>query len=67
MFENLTTQPPDNIMALMGLFANDKRKDKIDLGVGVYKDHNGITPIMEAVKNAELKLLNMQERITSHF
>ena len=61
MFENLTNQPPDNIMALMGLFANDKRKDKIDLGVGVYKDHNGITPIMEAVKNAELKLLNMQK------
>ena len=46
MFEKLMTQPADNIMALMGIFASDKREDKIDLGVGVYKDRTGNTPIM---------------------
>ena len=60
MFEKLMTQPADNIMALMGIFASDKRKNKIDLGVGVYKDKTGNTPIMGAVKAAEQRLLNHQ-------
>lgn len=60
MFENLMVQPSDKIMALMGMFANDKRENKIDLGVGVYKDKTGKTPIIEAVKVAEQKLLNKQ-------
>ena len=61
MFENLKTQPTDNIMALMGMFATDKRANKIDLGVGVYKDKLGNTPIVEAVKTAEQQLLNNQK------
>ena len=61
MFENLKTQPADNIMALMGMFANDKRENKIDLGVGVYKDKLGNTPIVKAVKIAEQQLLNRQK------
>ena len=60
MFEKLMTQPADNIMALMGIFASDKRDNKIDLGVGVYKDKTGNTPIMGAVKAAEQQLLNSQ-------
>ena len=60
MFENLMVQPSDKIMALMGMFAHDKRENKIDLGVGVYKDKTGKTPIIEAVKVAEQKLLNKQ-------
>ena len=61
MFENLKTQPADNIMALMGMFANDKRENKIDLGVGVYKDKFGNTPIVKAVKFAEQQLLDTQK------
>ena len=53
-------QPKDNIMALMGMFAIDERKNKIDLGVGVYKDKTGRTPIVEAVKIAEQRLLKRQ-------
>ncbi|PQV55691.1 aromatic amino acid aminotransferase [Defluviimonas denitrificans] len=56
MFSALKPQPADKILALMGQFKADPRADKIDLGVGVYKDATGHTPIMRAVKTAE-KLL----------
>lgn len=56
MLENLTQQPPDKIIMLSGMFRADDRPEKIDLGVGVYKDANGNTPIMRAVKKAEQKL-----------
>jgi len=57
MFETLTQAPGDKILALMGEFAADPRTDKIDLGVGVYKDENGVTPIMSAVRKAEERML----------
>ncbi|KKB08424.1 aromatic amino acid aminotransferase [Devosia geojensis] len=58
MFETLTQAPGDKILALMGEFAADPRTDKIDLGVGVYKDENGVTPIMSAVRKAEERMLS---------
>ncbi|MCL7466484.1 amino acid aminotransferase [Phaeovulum sp. NW3] len=56
MFNTLKPQAPDKILALMGQFKADSRADKIDLGVGVYKDANGHTPVMRAIKTAEKKL-----------
>lgn len=56
MFGALKPQPADKILQLMSQFRADPRGDKIDLGVGVYKDASGHTPIMRAVKAAE-KLL----------
>ena len=56
MFETLAEQPADKILALMGQYRADPREGKIDLGVGVYKDATGHTPVMRAVKAAE-KLL----------
>ena len=56
MFENLVLPQPDEILELMHKFRDDTRPDKLDLGVGVYKDHLGNTPIMEAVKKAEKTL-----------
>ncbi|MEO3414566.1 amino acid aminotransferase [Roseovarius sp. CAU 1744] len=53
MLGALTEQPADKILALMQAFRADPREDKIDLGVGVYKDAKGHTPIMRAVKAAE--------------
>ena len=53
MFEHLNEQPKDKILALMQAFKDDPREDKIDLGVGVYKNAEGVTPIMRAVKQAE--------------
>ena len=52
MLELLKEQPADNILSLMGMYSNDKRPNKLDLGVGVYKNQDGITPIMRAVKKA---------------
>jgi aspartate aminotransferase len=60
MFENLTQQAPDKIIMLSGMFRADPRAEKIDLGVGVYKDADGNTPIMRAVKEAEKLLWNTE-------
>ncbi|AUC52936.1 aromatic amino acid aminotransferase [Sagittula sp. P11] len=56
MFELLKEQPADKILMLMQAFREDPREQKIDLGVGVYKDAEGRTPIMRAIKTAEKQL-----------
>ena len=56
MFQSLKDHPADKILELMQLYREDPRADKIDLGVGVYKDATGLTPIMGAVKAAEHQL-----------
>ena len=61
MFENLKLQSEDKIMALMSLYKADERKEKIDLGVGVYKNNKGQTPIMDAVQKAARILNNTQK------
>ena len=61
MLKNLTPQPPDKIIQMIGQFKADTRTDKVDLGVGVYKDAQGKTPVMRAVKAAEARLLESQD------
>ena len=61
MFEHLKEQPADKILALMQAYKDDPRDTKIDLGVGVYKDAEGRTPIMRAVKAAEKEWWNEEE------
>ncbi|MCA8867296.1 MAG: aspartate/tyrosine/aromatic aminotransferase [Rhodobacteraceae bacterium] len=56
MLNALQKQPEDKIIQLMQLFRDDPRSDKVDLGVGVYKDATGLTPVMRAIKSAEQKL-----------
>lgn len=60
MFQTLQPQPPDGLLALIGLFRNDPRNSKIDLGVGTYRNAAGVTPVMEAIKSAERVLLEAQ-------
>ncbi|HEX2510506.1 MAG TPA: amino acid aminotransferase [Microvirga sp.] len=60
MFEKLQPQPADALLALIKLFRDDPRADKIDLGVGVYRNESGNTPVFEAVKAAERTLLETQ-------
>ncbi|MBA4489190.1 amino acid aminotransferase [Paracoccus sp. S1E-3] len=60
MLGNLKPQAPDKILSLMAEFKADTRQGKIDLGVGVYKDPNGLTPVMRAVKAAERKIWETQ-------
>ena len=61
MFEFLKPQPADKILALMQMYRDDPREQKIDLGVGVYKNAEGVTPIMRAVKAAEQRILEEQD------
>lgn len=59
-FSPLSTLPPDALLGLMTAYRADERSEKFDLGVGVYKDEKGETPILSAVKKAEAKLLAAQ-------
>ncbi|WP_128254835.1 aromatic amino acid transaminase [Falsirhodobacter deserti] len=61
MFENLKPQPADKILHLMQAFRDDPRPVKVDLGVGVYKDAKGRTPVMRAVRSAERLVWERQE------
>jgi aspartate aminotransferase len=61
MFESLKPVGLDPILGLMAAFREDPRENKIDLGVGVYQDDRGRTPIMDAVKRAESKLMELEQ------
>ena len=61
MFDALTRQPDDPLLALIGLFRADARAGKVDLGVGVYRDETGVTRVFRAVKEAERRLVETQQ------
>ena len=50
MFETLNALNPDPILGLMAAYRQDTNTHKVDLGVGVYKDEAGHTPIMASVQ-----------------
>nr|WP_178121102.1 MULTISPECIES: amino acid aminotransferase [unclassified Pseudomonas] len=52
--------PGDPILGLMESYAKDANPQKFDLGVGVYKDAQGLTPVLQAVKRAEQRLVEQQ-------
>ena len=60
MFDTVSTAPPDAILGLTEAFRNDENPHKINLGVGVYKDANGGTPVLDAVKAAEQRLVDSE-------
>jgi len=57
MFEKISAAPADPILGLADLFRADERPHKINLGIGVYKDETGKTPVLTSVKKAEQYLL----------
>ena len=64
LFERLEDQPSDSLLALIALAEADPRPGKMDVGVGVYRDAAGNTPILQAVKAAERRLLETQRTKT---
>jgi aspartate aminotransferase len=60
MFGNLEILPPDPILGVTAAFRRDPSPDKVDLGVGVYRDEFGNTPVPAAVREAERALLAEQ-------
>ncbi|MBX9407589.1 aspartate/tyrosine/aromatic aminotransferase [Pseudomonas baetica] len=63
-FDAIGRVPGDPILGLMEAYAQDSNPRKFDLGVGVYKDAQGLTPIPEAVKIAEARLVESQDTKT---
>jgi len=60
VFENLEAIAPDPILGVLAAFLADDNPRKIDLGVGVYRNEAGDTPILESVRRAERVLLDTQ-------
>ena len=60
MFESITAAPPDAILGLTEAFKKDDNPNKVNLGVGVYKDDDGRTPILHCVKEAEQRMVAEQ-------
>ncbi|SEM93988.1 aromatic amino acid transaminase [Halomonas caseinilytica] len=64
MFEQIERVPGDAILGLIEAFKKDTNPQKVDLGVGVYRDAQGNTPVMRAVKDAEALLLKNESTKT---
>ncbi len=60
MFDHLNAAPPDPILGLIAAHASDPNPNKIDLGIGVYRDELGNTPMLDCVVEAEKILLATQ-------
>ena len=60
MFESLQAMPADAILGLIAEHRDDPRPNKIDLGVGVYRNAAGETPVLNTVKKAEHRLVGTQ-------
>lgn len=61
LFETLEPKPADAILKLIAEHRDDPRDQKVDLGVGVYRDAEGNTPILKTVKKAEHWLVGSQQ------
>jgi aspartate aminotransferase len=64
IFANLEKLPPDPILGVTAAFRADPARDKIDLGVGVYRDDDGNTPVPAGVRKAERAMLAEQRTKT---
>ena len=60
MWKDIQPAPPDSILGLTEAFRNDDNPNKVNLGVGVYKDEQGNTPVLRCIKAAEKELLESQ-------
>lgn len=60
MFAHITPSTPDPIMSLMEAYMQDPNPQKVNLGIGLYYDHQGNIPLMQAVHIAEQRLLEQQ-------
>jgi len=60
MLDRLKAVPPDPILGIIAAHAADPNPKKIDLGIGVYRDEQGNTPILQSVHEAERILVDTQ-------
>jgi len=60
MFEQVKPVPPDPILGIIAAYAADTNPKKVDLGIGVYRNEEGDTPVLGSVKEAESRLLQTE-------
>jgi len=60
MFKHLSAVPPDPILGILTAYAADSNPRKMDLGIGVYRDETGNTPMLKCVVEAEKTLIATQ-------
>ena len=60
VLQRIVMQGSDPLLGLIGAYRDDSRPTKIDVGVGVYRDERGATPVLRAVKAAERLLIDSQ-------
>ena len=60
MFDTIESLPPDPILGVNAAFRRDESPQKIDLGIGVYRDQAGNTPVPAAVHEAEQAMIDSQ-------
>ncbi|WP_106477193.1 amino acid aminotransferase [Phytohalomonas tamaricis] len=60
MFQQIARVPGDAILGLIDAYNQDTNPEKVDLGVGVYRDAQGNTPVLRSVKEAEARLLQQE-------
>ena len=51
----------DNTRKMFGDLEKDKRDSKIDLGIGIYRDENGLAPVFRSIKQAEKTLYDLED------
>jgi aspartate aminotransferase/aromatic-amino-acid transaminase len=61
MWKSVTAAPADSILGLTEAFNNDPNPNKVNLGAGVYKDDQGVTPVLDCVKDVERILLGTEQ------
>ena len=61
LFDKISAAKAPKILQLLQDFLVDSRENKMDLGIGVYKDETGITPVLKSVKKAEVILVEQQK------
>jgi aspartate/tyrosine/aromatic aminotransferase len=66
MFERLEPVTADTILSLMAAYRADPDPRKVDLGIGVYRDERGNTPVPQAVRRAERALIEAQTAACRH-
>lgn len=67
LFSHVTMAPPDPILGTAIAFNNDKSADKINLGIGAYRDENGKPYIFKVVKKVEEEIIKTSNKVKSKF
>lgn len=62
LFNGVPLAPDDAILGVVESYKQDTRADKVNLSIGIYSDHEGKVPVLDAVKKAQAYLLRTRRR-----